>query len=674
MKWLRFLLPGRPRVAPKAAPGLAPGLAPEVAIDLKAAVGIDYLLARARQPVPTAAVPALRETNPCPRDADVPVEVSSWEPLHQQAEQARAIGAWETAESLWRTMRTRFPHISYGYLGGADAQCALERYEEAGHLLADAAVRFPRERAIPLARGRLAMQLADWPAAETHWRTALTFDVRPWCVYTELAGALEQQGRLLDAEAVLIDAQVHAAEPNEITLFTYPAQLAWKRGDRLTAAAHWVEAIRRLPQNTELPGWEPLRQQAEQAETDGAWETAELLWRIIRTGFPHNWHGYVRGADAQCALKRFEEAEHLLADAAMRFPHQRAIPLARGRLAMQLADWPAAESHWRTALTFDVRSWWVYTELAGALERQGRLLDAEAVLMDAQVHASEPNEITLFTYPAQLAGKRGDWATSTARWVKARRRFPQNMELPARQYEALMRWAEQDPVAYEAALRDPGLEASDEDKRALMMRFESLGGTGPDGGCEFGFFQRQFGAEPLGLFRWAMVPLSSLIDCLTSRFAGIGEIDKITIAANGGQWEITDTVYDTKMHSFVPVNEVSHDRMIVTASKRMRYLRDKLIADLENPEKIFVLKSAWKPLTDAETKALSEAIRSYGTGELLCVCAADAEHPEGRVEAVAPSVFVGYIDFASWRDMAQRRPVWEMLCQAMASMSTVTTD
>jgi tetratricopeptide (TPR) repeat protein len=664
MKWLRFLFPRRPRVTPE--------VAPDVAIDVRALGGIDYLLAPARQPVPTAAVPALPEANPHPRDTDVSIEVPSWQSLNQQAEQALADEAWETAESLWRTMRSRFPHISYGYLGGADALCALKRHEEAGYLLADATMRFPHQRGIPLARARLAMQLADWAAAETHLRTALIFDGRPWWVYTELARALEQQGRLLDAEAVLMDARVHASEPDEITLFTYSAQLAWKRGDRITAAAHWVEAIRRIPQNTKLPGWEPLHQQAEQALTDGALEIAESLWRLMRIGYPHIWHGYVRGAEVQCALGQYEEAGHLLADAAMRFPREREIPLARGRLAMQLADWPAAETHWRTALTFDVRPWWVYTEMAGALEQQGRLLDAEAVLMDAQIHASEPNEVTLFIYPAKLAWKRGDWATATARWIEARRRFPQNIDLPARQYETLMGWAEQDPVAYQAALRDLGLETSNEDKRALMLRFESLGGTGPDGGCEFGNFQRQFGAEPLGLFRWAMVPAPSLIECLTNRFAGIGEIDKITIAANGGQWEITDTVYGTRMHSFVPINEMSHDRMIVTASKRMCYLRDKLRADLENPEKIFVLKSAWEPVTAAETKALSEAIRSYGAGELLCVCGADAEHPEGRIEAVAPSVIVGYVDFARRRELAQRLPVWETLCQAMVSMSMST--
>jgi Flp pilus assembly protein TadD len=157
--------------------------------------------------------------------------------FQEQAEQAQNRLDWEEAERHWRGMRTAFPDIFHAYNGGAIALCNLGRYDEARNLLDDAAGRFPRERSVPLAQGRLAMGLSDWPAAEAHWRTALTFDVRPWWVYTELAGALEHQGRIPEAEAVLLEAQARAEDPHEITLFTYPARLAWKREDWAAAAA-----------------------------------------------------------------------------------------------------------------------------------------------------------------------------------------------------------------------------------------------------------------------------------------------------------------------------------------------------------------------------------------------------------------------------------------------------
>ena len=116
--------------------------------------------------------------------------------------------------------------------------------------------------------------------------------------------------------------------------------------------------------------------------------------------------------------------------------------------------------------------------------------------------------------------------------------------------------------------------------------------------------------------------------------------------------------------SFRPPN-VSADRMMALASKRMRYLKDKLIADLENPAKIFVLKVAWDHVTTEEIEGLSRAVHRYGPVELLCVCAADQTHPEGTVVSAAAGIYIGYIDFSGQLAAAQRHSVWEGLCRAM---------
>jgi hypothetical protein len=197
--------------------------------------------------------------------------------------------------------------------------------------------------------------------------------------------------------------------------------------------------------------------QAEQAEKAGAWAAAELIWRAIRTNIPQYWPSYTAGAGALCRLGRHDEARQLLDQGAALFPLERTFPLELGRLAAAASDWPAAETYWRAALAFDVRPWWVYTELAGALEHQDRLEDAETVFQEARIRADETDEITLFTYPAQLAGKRGDWATAVIRWAEACRRFPSATEFPARHQEALMRLAEHDPAAYQDVLRESGL-------------------------------------------------------------------------------------------------------------------------------------------------------------------------------------------------------------------------
>ncbi|PPQ30133.1 hypothetical protein CCS01_19735 [Rhodopila globiformis] len=202
--------------------------------------------------------------------------------------------------------------------------------------------------------------------------------------------------------------------------------------------------------------YETFVDQAEQAAMAGNWAAAELIWRAIRTHIPEYWPSYTGGADALRQLGRLDEARQLLDQGAALFPRERSFPMELGRLAMIQGDWCEAETYWRTALTFDIRPWWVYTELAGALEQQGRLEDADAVLHEARIRADERNEITLFTYPALLASRRGDWTAAALRWAEARERFPSATEIRERHQEALARLAEHDPAAYQVVLRDAG--------------------------------------------------------------------------------------------------------------------------------------------------------------------------------------------------------------------------
>jgi Flp pilus assembly protein TadD len=405
---------------------------------------------------------------------------------------------------------------------------------------------------------------------------------------------------------------------------------------------------------------------AEQALQREDWVQAELIWQSIRTVLPDFWPAYAGGAAALRGSGRDGDARQLLTEAAARFPHERTFPLQLADLAVRRSDWTDAEAHWRTALTFDVRPWWVYTELAGTLEHQGRLIEAEEVLLEGQARSDEPDEITLHTYPARLAWARENWAVAVVRWADAKRRFPAAMELADRHHEALTRLAEHDPLGYQALLRQPQADASpDNDLRALVLRFESLGGTGPEGGCEFGCFQRWHDAEPLSLFRWAAVPVAGLIAGLENRFARIGGQESLTISPHEGQWEVRDAVYGTVMHSFVSSIDVPAERMIVLASKRMQFLREKLIADLESAEKIFVFKAGWVAPTDSEIKALGQAVESCGSAKLLCVCGAGAEHAPGEIVATSRNVFIGFMDFSDASTVATRRPVWEALCRGM---------
>jgi tetratricopeptide (TPR) repeat protein len=667
---------------------------------------------------------------------------------------------WAAAEQRWQAMRQHFPHVWYSYTGAAAAMRELGRPNEAVALLSDAAARFTWEPAFPQELGRLAASRKDWPAAEQHWRAVLTFDARPWWIYTELATALEHQGKLAEAEAVLLDAQ--AKDPTEITLFTFHARLANERQDH---------------------------------------QQAEHRWRIVREGFPDRMEGYINQAEALRHLRRFDASKAVLLQAAARFPSEGAVQQALARRAEALSDWTAAAEHWRVAPTIDADAAWARSALAVALVRLGRPGDADALLLERQ--RSHPADIACFIAYARLPEERRDWQAAAERWRVVMRDFPDHPDgcegllrtlrkaghpaeagailteglqrfptsewimleaahlarhlgkidealqvlqlvrlhfprlLPAytaaagilrdaarydeaqalltvamtlfpdhwmvwrevglliqardgwagavahwaemgrrlpdagdqsvRMHEALLRLAEIDPAATDIAARSFGHASPDDVLRTLALSFESLGGCGPAGGCEFGFVQRACNAEPLGLLRWAFMAPDRLITCLGNRFEGIGspETTELHVEKNDPDslWDVRDTRGGITMHTFVPVQEVPYQRMAILAQKRMAYLKEKLIADLENPTKIFVLKAVDRHLTETELEDLGQGIRSYGPGQLLCVFASDSEHPPGHLETCTPGVQVGYLDFASGNEYQSRTPAWLALCR-----------
>ncbi|MEI7712256.1 MAG: GSCFA domain-containing protein [Rhodospirillales bacterium] len=239
---------------------------------------------------------------------------------------------------------------------------------------------------------------------------------------------------------------------------------------------------------------------------------------------------------------------------------------------------------------------------------------------------------------ARLEFARGDYQAAANRWDDVHTRFPNNPK--AIDAIALGR------KALASHFGEPIVNLIGPTPAETMERFESLGGAMV--GCEFGLVQRYYGVEPLGAMRWTMVHPDGLIAALAAKFSDFGNPDFIEIIPNmdaASDYSIVDTQYSMSSHTFIPVDPTTDMAELKNRlCRRMKYLADELLADLEEADKIFVYRCTYRRLTDMELAALVENIRRLGNAWLLYVTLEEDGKPNETVEIAQDGLMVGYID------------------------------
>ncbi len=189
----------------------------------------------------------------------------------------------------------------------------------------------------------------------------------------------------------------------------------------------------------------------------------------------------------------------------------------------------------------------------------------------------------------------------------------------------------------------------------LLMHFECLGDN-----CEFGLVQRQAGAEPLGLLRFASpcvpieVRLQTVADALERRFSGLGSLETVHLRLEGDpqrrEYLVHESAYQLLHHTFMHEGEVDPEDFRRKEARRLIFLRDKLMADLAAGEKLWVWKSNI-PLSFGDVRRLLDVLRRFGSNTLLWVDVADPQHPPGTVERIEIDLLKGCVDrFAPYDD------------------------
>ena len=589
---------------------------------------------------------------------------------------------WALAADLFAVLRARFPNQVASYGGGMLALRELGRIDEAEAVAVAAIDRFPTDIGLRIDQAWLAQVAQNWPVALERWAAIRAIAPHLQDGYMMAARALQGLWRHDDADALLTEAIQRFPQAEAPA-----ADYAWNalQQNRLEEASLRFEYLRgRFPAYPDgwLGGAQIFRSLFDLEKAEALLEDAMIRFpdlpqlRLnhaqmpIAPVFAHqkNWPEALRRLDVMHqAFPRFEagllmgvrllkaagypdRAESLAASATERLPESVALAIQFSEAAEDRADWDQARQRYGRVRECFAEHPDGDVGLARVLVGQGQLDEAEELLR--QTITQFPDSPAPYTAYAELAGRRGDWAMALTRWTDAVRRFPRERDFQHRLYETRMRWTDSDPEASVAfaqmtAAPMPDPDSADPDVRDLVMQFESLGGRGL--GCEFGIFQRDCGAEPLGLLRWADMPYDMLVPTLRNRFEGVGLADNTELfvsAVGGGRGE-----YCTRdrrgmmfMRTFVFEDQAPSEKMQVSALNRLRFLTRKLIEDLEQGTKIFVFRVTDRNLTDSEINELHSALRMYGDNTLLYVRYEDEAHCNGTVVLSKPGLMIGYID------------------------------
>jgi tetratricopeptide (TPR) repeat protein len=652
--WITHLFRGRPAGSNAAQPGPAlpvgpVGTRPSVAAPAASlttarevpAVGTVFDRVLAAQPAPEIAEePAPEEHDvavlPKALDVDAQPEASVVAAAAEEAVEAAAAGESVEAAHLEESVEAAHPDEP-GEAAHPDEPGEAAHPEEA-ELAAPAPSPAATARPDPgeyhdLAR--LAATTGDWPAAERCWRQFIAIEPRFWWAHCGLAAALREQGHIAEAEAVLLEQQ--PLLPDDTAIFADYARLAETRQD-------WREALAR--------------------------------WDAVRERFPGQFVGYGGMVTALRALGRTDEVGPLLQDAERQLANVAVNPQQHvsmyhdlARLAEAKRDWSEAERCWRQFVAIEPRFWWADCGLAAALREQGQVDAAEETMTAAA--ARFPDEPAVAAEFARIAEYRGTWSDAFRRWQDAEARFPGQTDAVTRIYNIQLKMIDQqitlggDDLSHmtwdDTSGADPSIR---EQHRSMMMTFESMGGLVT--GCEFGSVQRAFGAEPLGLLRWASVTIPLVTEILERRFDRIGDPETTEIALFNmpppREYAINDKTFRFGMHSHVYEGQQDVDSLWQQSCRRLQFLKRKMIDDLSRRDKIFLIKDTLRVPSEAEVDRLYAAMRAYGDNVLLIVVAADDANPHGTLKDLRDGLWLGYMDFSGTYD-PNRVKRWFELCQ-----------
>lgn len=653
---------------------------------------VDRLTASGRRPFASDVVRHVADARP-----DLP-----W-PLMMQAGLEAGAGRHEAALQIGHALQSRFPDFDRGVHPVIAALTRLGRFDEAAAALEAAEERSPDAPWLLSDAAALAEARADWGAllqAARRWHQVVADKPQPVVALITAFMALK---RYDEAEEVLRTAL--GSFPANPAIRRASAGLAEARGDVGSAFTRWTDMIAAQPDNrvgyagilalarrtrrldqlgdalkqalARFPRDREILTLAAQLSASDDWPEADRLWQRLEALFPaepefalnvatvmigvrrerkkmlaevrrrlQTVHarfadfapGYVADLEAMRLGGNLDEAAEKAALWSQRFPQHLPLALARIAIAEERGAFDEAIGLVEALRDRERPTAELEAIKVRVLSRAGREDEAEAAC--AASLETYPNDRDLLSEHARLASRRADWQLAVLRWEEAQRRRPNDHKIAEELRHLRQQLVGETIDSVAAAL-------TEEEVNNVFSRFESLGGTTT--GCEFGMVQSQFGSRHVSLLRWTWTEINTLSDALERELEGVGDeahtlLTTVRVSADREEYVTSDKRFGMMSNTFMNIADAPADKMFTQTCRRMRFLRGKLIEDLNASEKVFVYKVAHNVGEDA-MRRLFRALHRYGNVKMLCVLQATPPHPAGSVHWLEPGLLLGYVNY-----------------------------
>ena len=141
----------------------------------------------------------------------------------------------------------------------------------------------------------------------------------------------------------------------------------------------------------------------------------------------------------------------------------------------------------------------------------------------------------------------------------------------------------------------------------IYGQFESLGHD-----CEFGFAQRNAGAEPIGLLRWCGIESHHLMSLMANQFEDFDSHEHYALEKqHSAQYFLKDSKYGTVTHTHILAGIIPEDILLKRMLQRQTFLKRKLLSEIRIGTKIFVYRFHNDPHDDYVRK-LVQALHEIG--------------------------------------------------------------